>query len=122
MELSIEIRGKKWPARYSLRAAMAVEDKFGTVKKALFEQSESVSEQIRARIFVLHELLKAGKVWTELEEGGKAEEPPTEEQLLDLIASAKSGAVMEQMIRVINDDERADFEAEDPERKNTQAT
>jgi hypothetical protein len=30
--------------------------------------------------------------------------------------------VTEQMIRVINDDEKADFEAEDPEGKNPQAT
>lgn len=122
MELYIEIRGKKWPARYSLRAAMAVEDKFGSVKKALFEQGETATEQIRARIFVLHELLKAGKVWRELEEGGTADEPPSEDLLLDIIASAKSGAVMEQMIRVINDDEQADFAAEDPEGKNPKAT
>ena len=118
MGLCIEIRGKQWPARYSLRAAMAVEDKFGSVKKALFEQGETASAQIRARIFVLRELLKAGKAWQELEAGEPAEEPPSEEQLLDLIASAKSGAIMEQMIRVINDDERTDFEAEDPEGKN----
>ena len=118
MNLFITIRGKKWPARYSLRAAMAVEDKFGSVKKALFEQGETASEQTRARIFVLRELLKAGKAWTELEEGEQAAEPPSEEQLLDMIASAKSGEIMEQMIRAINDDEKADFEAEDPEGKN----
>lgn len=118
MEQHIEIQGTKWPARYSLRAAMAVEDKYGSIKKALFEAGETATEQIRARIFVLHELLKAGKAWMELEEGEAAQEPPTEEQLLDLITSAKSGAVMDQMIRVINDDEQADFEAEDPEGKN----
>lgn len=119
MGLSIEIRGRKWPARYSLRAAMAVEDKYGSVKKALFEQTESAGAQIRARIFVLRELLKAGKAWTELEEGEPAAEPPSEEQLLDMIASAKSGAIMEQMIRVVNDDEQADFAAEAPDdRKN----
>ena len=118
MGLYNEIRGKKLPARYSLRAAMAVEDKFGSVKKAMFEQNESASAQTRARVFVLRELLKAGKAWTELEEGEQAAEPPTEEQLLDMITSAKSGELMEQMIRVINDDDRADFEAEDPDGKN----
>lgn len=123
MGLSIEIQGKKWPARYSLRAAMAVEDKFGGVKKALFEAGETAAERVRARIFVLHELLKAGKAWAELEENEKSEEPPTEEQLLDMIASAKSGEIMEQMIRVINDDEQSDFEAEAPdEGKNPHAT
>lgn len=122
MELTIKINGKQWPARYSLRAAMAVEDKYGSVKKALFEQSETASAQIRARIFVLRELLKAGKAWAELEEGRKAEEPPSEEQLLDMIPSAKEGEIMEQMIRAINDDERTDFEAEDPDGKNPQAT
>lgn len=126
MELSITIRGKTWPARYSLRAAMAVEDKYGSVKKALFEQTtEPASNQIRARIYVLHEVLKAGKVWAELEEGRKAEEPPSEEQLLDMIPAAKEGEIMEQLIRVINDDGRTDFEAkdpEDPDGKNPQAT
>ena len=120
--LHITIGGKGWPARYSLRAAMAVEDQYGGVKKALFEQTETPSAQIRARICVLHELLKAGKAWAELEEGKTAEEPPSEEQLLDMIASAKSGEIMEQMIRVINDDEKTDFEAEDPGGKNPQAT
>lgn len=122
MGLYIEIQGKKWPARYSLRADMAVEDKFGGIKKALFEQGETASEQIRARLFVLRELLKAGKVWKELEEGGTADEPPSEELLLDVIAAARSGEIMEQMIRVINDDEQTDFEAEDPDGKNPQAT
>lgn len=122
MGLYIEIQGKKWPARYSLRAAMAVEDKFASIKKALFEQGETASEQIRARLFVLRELLKAGKVWQELEEGGTADEPPSEELLLDVIAAARSGEIMEQMIRVINDDEQTDFEAEDPDGKNQQAT
>lgn len=121
MELTIQIRGKQWPARYSLRAAMAVEEKFGGIKKALFEQS-TPGEQIRARTFVLRELLKAGKAWRELEEGEAAAEPPTEEQLLDLVPAAKSGELLEQMIRVINDDEKADFEAEDPDGKNPQAT
>lgn len=116
--LYIKIGEKKWPARYSLRAAMEVEDKYGGVKKALFEQTETPSAQIRARVCVLHELLKAGKAWAELEEGKTAEEPPSEEQLLDMIASAKSGEIMEQMILVINDDEHADFEAEVQEGKN----
>ena len=123
MDLTITIRGKQWPARYSLRAAMAVEDKFGSVKKALFEQGETSGERIRARIFVLHEILMAGKAWEEMENGVPADVPPTEEQLLDMIAFAKSGTVMEQMIRVINDDEQTDFEAEEPDdRKNPQAT
>ena len=123
MGLTITILGRQWPARYSLRAAMAVSDKYGDIRKALFETGESDSERILARIFVLRELLKAGKAWVELEEAGSAAEPPTEEQLLDMIASAKSGAVMEQMIRVINDDEKSDFETEEPDdRKNPQAT
>ena len=123
MDITITIQGKQWPARYSLRAAMAVEDKFGSVKKALFEAGETAGERIRARIFILHELLKAGKAWVELEENETAAEPPTEEQLLDMIASARSGEVMEQMIRVINDDARSDFEAEAPDAvKNPEAT
>lgn len=123
MELTIKINDKRWPARYSLRAAMDVEEKFGSVKRALFEQGETSEERIRARIFVLHELLKAGKAWAELEEHEKAEEPPTEEQLLDMIPAARSGEIMEQMIRVINDDTQSDFEAEaSDEGKNPQAT
>ena len=57
-----------------------------------------------------------------MEEGGTAKEPPTEEQLLDVIAFAKSGGIMEQMIQAINDDEKADFDAEEPDGKNPEAT
>lgn len=120
--MTIKINGKLWPAIYSLRAAMNIEDQFGGIKKALFEQS-TPGEQILGRIYVLGQLLKAGKAWRELEEGEAAEEPPTEQQLLDMVSAAKSGEIMEQMIRVINDDEKSDFEAEAPdEGKNPQAT
>ena len=122
MKHTIAIHGKDWPACYSLRAAMAVSDKYGDVKKALFETGETASERTRARIFVLHELLMAGKTWEEMENGVPADVPPTEEQLLDMITSAKSGQLLEQMIRVINDDESADFDAEDPDGKNPKAT
>lgn len=122
MKQTIEIRSKRWPACYSLRAAMAVSDKFGDIKKALFESGENFSERSRARIFVLHELLMAGKAWEEMENGVPADVPPTEEQLLDLIPAAKGGEILEQMIRVINDDESADFDAEDPDGKNPKAT
>jgi hypothetical protein len=119
---TITIQGKIWTACYSLRAAMAVADKYGDIKKALFESGETASERTRARIFVLHELLMAGKAWKEMENGVPADVPPTEEQLLDLIPAAKSGEILEQMIRAINDDENADFDAEDPNGKNLKAT
>lgn len=118
---TIELFGKKYPARYSLRAAITVGDKFGSVRSALLSGEENQGEDLRRRSFVLMEMLKAGKVWAEREEGESSPELPTEEELFDRTSFRDWQNLLLIMLKIINEDDQTDFEAETTG-KNVEAT
>lgn len=118
---TIELFGKKYPARYSLRAAINVGDKYGSVRSALLSGEDNQGEDLRRRSFVLMELLKAGKVWSESEEGEHSPELPTEEDLLDRTTFQDWQNILLLMLKIINEDDQTDFEAE-ATGKNVEAT
>ena len=109
---NIALKGKMWPARYSLRAAITIGERFGSVKRALFDENVDQGEQLRRRLAVLLEMLKAGKVWAEQENGESLPELPTEDELLDGITFREAADLTEAMLEVINEDDKGDFEAE----------
>ena len=58
------------------------------------------------------ELLKAGKVWSESEEGEHSPELPTEEDLLDGTTFRDWQNILLLMLKIINEDDQTDFEPE----------
>lgn len=109
---TITVNGKTWPARYSLRAAIAVGERYGSLKRALFDEDADQGEQLRRRLSVLLEMLKAGKVWAEQENGESLPELPTEDELMDSITFRQAADLTTAMLEIINEDDNSDFEAE----------
>ena len=66
-------------------------------------------------------MIKAGKIWAEAEDGATCPELPTEEELMDRTSFREWTDVLEPMLRIINEDDKSDFEAEASE-KNAEAT
>lgn len=109
---TVTLIGKQWPLRYSLRAAIAVGERFGSLKKAFFDDEIDEGEQLRRRINVLLEMLRAGKAWAEKEEGAHLPELPEEEDLLDSLSYRQGKVITETMLEVINEDDASEFGAE----------
>lgn len=118
MEYFIVINGKSFPARYTLRVALAVADKFGSFK-LMMQGGDNERQNIEDRIWLVHELIKDGKLWRETEIGGQSDEVPTEEQLMGMIDFADLGEINAQIFAVINK-EQPSIVAEAP-RKNADA-
>ena len=109
---TVIFNGTAWPLRYSLRAAINIGDRYGSVKNALFDEGADQGEQLRRRIAVFLEMLKAGKAWAEREDGVSMPELPAEEELLDGMTFKKAAELIETMLEVVNEDDRSDFAAE----------
>lgn len=109
---TVPFNGKEWPLRYSLRAAINIGERYGSVKKALFDEEADQGEQLRRRIAVLLEMLKAGKTWAEREDGMSLPELPSEDELLDGLTFKTAAELTTVMVAVINEDDAADFTAE----------
>jgi hypothetical protein len=117
----LTIAGQKLPARFSLRAAINVTERYGSAAQALFDDSADTAELLRRRCHVLSEMLQAGSVAAAIETGCQQAAPPSEEELLDLISMAAWNELFPAMLQVINEDDRSDFGAE-ATGKNAEAT
>lgn len=78
----INIRGTEYTACFSTRVVVDLEERFGDITKGL---ERIMSEKKVSEMFwLLSRMLNAGKKYCDLE-GVEAPEPPTEDQLLDLV-------------------------------------
>lgn len=97
MELKyLTIRDRQYPACFSLRVAMDVADKFGSVE-ALFEQGKSTKEAIEQKVWLIEQMLLAGQSLAALE-GKQTETPPAAEELMASIGIADMGVMINSVI------------------------
>lgn len=117
----LTVAGQKRQARFSLRCAINLSEKYGSTVEALFDESADTAELLRRRCCVLSEMLQAGSAAAAIETGAPKADPPGEEELLDLISMAEWRELFPAMLEVINEDDRSDYGAE-ATGKNAEAT
>ncbi len=108
---TVIIEKSAYPIRYSVRAAINIGKKYGSINKALFG-AENEGETIERVLDVLDEMLKAGKEYAEREDGGKLPDLPGRDAVMDGLNFKQIVELRKEMVDVINEDDRTDFTAE----------
>lgn len=116
--LNITIKGKEYPAMYSLRAAIRTAEKYGSVE-SIFE-SEGEAQNLQQRIWLLHEMMVAGKLYAEKDEGRETPEVPSYDDLLDSIDFVDAGELAVTLLSVITNSQTQQVEVKPS--KNSEAT
>lgn len=108
---TVIINKTAFPILYSVRAAIEIGKRYGSVNKALFG-AENEGETIERVLDTLTEMLKAGKTYAEKEAGAKLPELPDREAMLDGLSYKQIVALRKEIVEAINEDDRSDFSAE----------
>lgn len=108
---TVIINKTAYPILYSVRAAIEIGKRYGSVNKALFG-AENEGETIERVLDTLAEMLKAGKTYTEKEDGAKLPELPDREAMLDGLSYKQIVALRKEIVEAINEDDHSDFSAE----------
>ena len=108
---TVIINNSAFPIVYSVRAAINIGKKYGSVNKALFG-AENEGETIERVLDTLTEMLKAGKTYVEQEDGAKVPDFPDRESLLDGLTFKQIVALRKEIVEAINEDDKTDFTAE----------
>lgn len=112
----IAIRGKSYPACFSLRVATRAAEKLGSLD-AIFEE-RPLQEAAEINLWLLSECLAAGKVYAEME-GKKTVEPPTQEALYDQLSIVDAGRAV---ALIMEASQRVTVELQTESEKNAVAT
>ena len=119
MFLTITLKGKQYPARFTLRTAiLAAERRGGSLSKLL--RNEKQAEFIEDMPWLAIEMIKAGAAIREKETGIITKDVPELEDLLDTVDYADLLDLQKQILDVINKDQPT-VTAEGKE-KNAEAT
>ena len=117
---TIEINGRVYPVRFSVRAAINCVKELGSIERAIFG-SEDEAENLAGICFVLHEMLAAGRAWCEAEPGdfaGPLPEVPSWEQLTEMISFRWLTQNRRRLGQIALEEQDAEIGAEAPEEKN----
>ena len=115
---TIEINGRDYPVRFSVRAAITCAREKGSVDKLLFGTGDA-AENMENSMFVLHQMLLAGKAWCEQEgEAIECPEIPPLERLPDLLSFGWMARNRTRLAEIVMDEQSAEIGAEAPEGKN----
>lgn len=108
---NIKFHGKEYPAVFSVRVAIHAAEKYGSVQ-AIFEGGEE-AENLKKRVWLLHELLQSGKAYAEREYGEQVEDVPSYEELLDMVGFGELiDDLTLQLLTVITEDQKQKIEVE----------
>ena len=117
-----KIQGHEYPLRLSLRAALELEERYGSVKKAVVgdeKGSESRSEKIKRLAVVLASMALAGARYDKEEKGIEHPALPCVDDLaewmLDGLTWRESEELTLLLIRTANDEGESDWNAEAPQ-------
>lgn len=115
---TIEINGRVYPVRFSVRAAITCAKERGSIDKLLFGAGDEAANMDNS-VYVLHQMLLAGKAWCE-QEGEAIESPavPTLEQLQDLISFGWLARNRARLGEIVLDEQETEIGAEPPDEKN----
>lgn len=81
--VEVEVLGKVYPAMVSLRVMSAIEEREGkTFNKAIVEMMRNA--KTKDLIWLMRQLMMAGVTYAR-QEGEEIEDPPTEDEMLDLM-------------------------------------
>lgn len=115
---TIEINGRVYPVRFSVRAAITCAKEKGDVQELLFGSGDA-AKNMENSCYLLHQMLRAGKTWCE-QEGEELECPevPTLEELPDLITFGWLARNRARLAEIVMDEQDAEIGAEAPDGKN----
>ena len=115
---TIEINGRVYPVRFSVRAAITCTKERGSVDKLLFGSGDA-AENLDNSCYVLHQMLLAGKTWCEQEgEPLDCPEIPPLEKLPDLISFGWLARNRARLAEIVMDEQETEIGAEAPDGKN----
>ena len=104
MNYKVTIRGREFPARFTLRTAIrAAERRGGSLGKML--RNDNQAEFLEDICWLAVEIIKAGAAIREKETGMMTQDIPTVDELLDTVDFADVLILQEQLLTVINKDE-----------------
>lgn len=117
----VNIAGKEYPLNFSVKAAKAVDEKFGSLHNlsGVFGW-EDVSTSLRNVSWVLQLLIEQGAAYLKLTEGKEIEVPEAEEFEI-LLGGPDLETVMPSILKAIGFGMKQTVETEDDE-KNTETT
>lgn len=115
---TIDINGRVYPVRFSVRAAITCAKERGSVEQVLFGSNDEAENMLNS-CYVLHQMLLAGKAWCE-QEGEQIETPPipTLEQLQDRLSFGWLAKNRARIAEIVMDEQRAEIGAEAQDEKN----
>lgn len=115
---TIEINGRVYPVRFSVRVAIECAKEKGDVQELLFGTGDA-ARNMENSCYLLHKMLLAGKAWCE-QEGEAIECPPipSMEQLPDLITFGWLARNRARLAEIVMDEQDAEIGAEAPDGKN----
>ena len=118
----VKIQGHEFPLRLSLRAAFELEERYGSIKKAVVGDDpaqETRSEAVKRQAVVLHAMASAGARYDKEENGIEHPDLPyidaLAEWMLDGLTWRESEELTLLLIRTANDEGESDWNAEAPQ-------
>ena len=115
----IKINNKEYPACFSTRVAFACEERSGSVAKELDKVSkESQAGKLKELFWLIYELLKAGKKYSELE-GIETEPLISYEDMLDSVGVSDYKYLVSSVTETVAEGNKRKTEIAPPKNKET---
>ena len=115
---TIEINGRVYPVRFSVRAAINCAKERGSINRLLFGEGDEAANMDNS-CYLLHQMLLAGKTWCEQEnEPMECPEVPQLERLSDLISFGWLARNRARLAEIVLDEQETEIGAEPPDEKN----
>lgn len=103
MEFTLNINGKSWPARHTLRVAIQVHKRSGGLGELIQDQDKERAMENMA--WLASEQIRAGEKYNAILEGREPQATPSAEEILDTLDYADLPVLLNRMLEIANKDE-----------------